>query len=92
MTSENYQADGVTCLTQCSTCGRNLANEQARAVLLDPGDPDDGTGGLFILMPYALSMSAEAGPYCYTDAAHRLARLNSRGPWTAASFVRARKP
>lgn len=59
-----------------------MTDSQARAVLLDSGAPGDGTGGLFILMPYAVSMSAEAGPYCPRHAGDLLNRLNNRGPWT----------
>lgn len=67
---------------ECRVCGTALTDTQARAVLLDPGAPGDGTGGLFILMPYVVSMSAETGPYCYPDASALLDRLNRRGPWT----------
>lgn len=72
----------MTTHTRCQVCRTPLPDQQARAVLLDPGAPGDGTGGLFILMPYVLSMSAEAGPYCYPDAGELLDRLNRRGPWT----------
>ena len=59
-----------------------MTDSQTRAVLLDPGAPGDGTGGLFILMPYAVSMSAEAGPFCPRHAGDLLNRLNSSGPRT----------
>ncbi len=65
---------------ECQVCGEPLTDRQARAVLLDSGAPGDGTGGLFILMPYAVSMSAEAGPYCPRHAGDLLNRLNSSGP------------
>lgn len=76
----------------CQACGtrlrlegeQDLAHDRARAVLLDTGDPGDGTGGLFIQMPYAVSMSAVAGPYCHADASRRLDRLNADARWRAA--------
>lgn len=76
-------------IVECAVCAQKLrANgrgieeldlrERARSVLLDPGDDGDGTGGLYVLMPYALSMSGEAGPYCYSCASGLLDRLNTK--------------
>ena len=48
---------------------------RASAVLLDAGAPGDGTGACFIVMPYVVSMSSDAGPYC---GAHALRIVNYR--------------
>lgn len=76
-------------IVECAVCAQKLhcagtgkdgspPRERARSVLLDPGADGDGTGGLYVLMPYALSMSGDAGPYCYSCASGLLDRLNSK--------------
>lgn len=72
-------------IVNCRTCDIRVSTSDdeilpvtmARSVLLDPGRPGDGTGGYFIVMPYVVSMSGKAGPYCPEHALEYVNNLNS---------------
>lgn len=64
-------------MVSCKKCCVPVSPENARAVLRDPGKRSDGTGGLFIVMGWVVSMSDFAGPYCSTCALARVNELNA---------------
>ena len=78
-------------IVRCVKCSRKVRcagldndytlRETARSVLLDNGLGGDGTGTLYIVMPYVVSMSAKAGPYCPEHALKLVDQLNRLPRW-----------